>query len=116
MLKLKYIREGAQAGLSNTVFEAANLIKDEAQMIAPVDTGYLRDHIETAMEVEEPTRAVAKVTSNADYSVFVEYGTRHMSAQPFMRPALDAKRVAVLDYISTNVKRAIADEVQNAHA
>lgn len=49
-----------------------------ARGYARVDTGYMRDHI-----VETPTG----VESMAHYSAENEFGTRYMSAQPFMRPA-----------------------------
>lgn len=49
-----------------------------ARGYARVDTGYMRDHI-----VETP----AGIESMAHYSADNEFGTRYMSAQPFMRPA-----------------------------
>lgn len=67
-------------------------VSNQAKMFAPVDTGRLRQSIEHKMigplegEVFTPT----------EYAPFIEYGTRNMSAQPFMRPALDemSKRAA----------------------
>lgn len=50
-----------------------------AKAYAPVDTGYLRDHIE---------RQGDTVVSLASYSTYQEYGTSRMQAQPFMRPAI----------------------------
>lgn len=41
------------------------------------------------------SKASGRTTANTEYSVFVEYGTSRMSAQPYMRPAAEqvARRV-----------------------
>lgn len=114
MLKFKYIRQGAQQGLSNTVFEGAVIFQQEAKATCAVDTGFMRDHIDVEMVTETATRAEARVISRAPYSIFVEYGTRFQTAQPFMRPALDNKRGEVLGYIESSVKSAVAQEVEFA--
>lgn len=82
------IRSGAVvAGLAaRTVAEAraiAEAVAEEARRLAPVRTGELRDGIHAA---EAPDGA--DVVSEAPHSVFVEYGTMHMSPQPFLRPAV----------------------------
>lgn len=33
-----------------------------------------------------------RVGTNTDYAGYVEYGTRHMEAQPYLRPAIDENR------------------------
>lgn len=59
-------------------------LKKEARGIAPEDTGFLKNNITTRYG-----GMTGEVTSKAMYSGFLEYGTRYMSAQPFMRPSLD---------------------------
>lgn len=81
--------------------EAARLIAKRAQEIAPVRTGYLRDHIE-AKE--------GQVVSEADYSQFVEFGTVHMEAQPFLRPAVDEHEAE----IEREAAKAINAEIKEA--
>jgi HK97 gp10 family phage protein len=62
-----------------------------AKQLAPVDTGYMRDHISQTEEASsESLRSVTE--SAADYSVFVEYGTINMEAQPFFTPAFESAR------------------------
>ena len=58
------------------------------QATCPVDTGYLRS---TAFaEVLRQGIAVALVVgAGASYAAFVELGTIHTEAQPFIRPAYD---------------------------
>jgi HK97 gp10 family phage protein len=70
------------------------------QQLAPVSEintpGYvhMKDRIK---QTEEATVDNLKVTmeSQADYSVFVEYGTINMEAQPFMTPAFESARKQV---------------------
>lgn len=59
-----------------------------AQELCPVDTGFLRSSL--SYEVRRVATGYAViVTAGADYALYVELGTSRMSAQPFMRPALD---------------------------
>ena len=73
--------------------EAAKLIAQRARARAPVRTGRLRSSIKAIQE---------RVEAQAFYAKFVEYGTRKMKAQPFLRPAVsesieDLKRVLLSD-------------------
>lgn len=74
----------------------AELIAREAKALAPVDTGYLREHIDTDLSRLLPD-LVALVVSGADYSRFLEFGTSRMAAQPFMRPAYERHAKALFN-------------------
>lgn len=63
--------------------EAANQIVQQAQSRAPVDTGFLRDNIQITTETDDEI----EVTSQAEYSIYVEEGTSRMPSRPFMLPA-----------------------------
>lgn len=80
--------EALRTGLGEALREVADLIVEEAQSTCPVDTGYLRDHIQITSESDTQVT----VASTAEYSSFVEYGTRYMDAQPFFEPAIDKAR------------------------
>lgn len=68
---------------------SAQFVAKRARDYAPVDTGYMRDHIHAKQESAES----AVVISEAPYSGWVEWGTRYMTARPFLRPAIgDAQR------------------------
>lgn len=53
-----------------------------------VDTGTLTNSINFQMQGE----LQATVTVNAEYAAYLEYGTRHMAARPYARPAIDKVR------------------------
>lgn len=60
-------------------------LQQKAQRKSPVDTGTLRRSIRLDIEDGGMT---AEVSANTEYAAYVEYGTRFMAAQPFLRPAL----------------------------
>ena len=67
--------------------KAALDTQKDARTLAPVDTGNLRGSIQ--VRPASPALTEASVGPEAEYGVYVEYGTSRMSAQPFMRPAAD---------------------------
>lgn len=52
----------------------------------PVDTGATRESIHTTASAGGMSAEIGPTTY---YAPFLEWGTRHMEARPFMRPALD---------------------------
>ena len=69
---------------------AAIVVNMDATMLAPVDTGNLRDSITHEVDEEE-----ARVGTNVDYAPHLEYGTVNMAAQSFLRPALDRNKAQI---------------------
>jgi HK97 gp10 family phage protein len=82
--RLEHISERLAREVDAKAQEAVELCTRTAQLLAPVRTGRLRANIDWAKSA--PLRYV--IYSRVEYSVFVEYGTSKMAAQPFMRPAL----------------------------
>lgn len=65
-------------------------IKADAQMFAPVDTGYLRSSI--TYETRELTDSVVgDIGPTAAYGKYVEHGTSRMAPHAFMGPAFDRR-------------------------
>jgi HK97 gp10 family phage protein len=89
--------------------KAAFDVEAAAKQLAAVDTGFMRSAIYTETsdgsgygqgitgngrlepELNGNTEdgQVAWVVAGAEYSIYVEMGTAHMAAQPFMAPAAD---------------------------
>lgn len=74
-------------------------LQQKAQRNAPVDTGNLRRSINLSINDGGMT---AEVTAMAEYSGYVEYGTRFMNAQPFVAPAFNEQK----DIFVNDLKRA----------
>ena len=108
--------------LSQVVRKTAMDIQASAASKAPVDTGFLRNSIyvvtsesstykgggKSLSEVTKPEDDLtAYVAVGANYGVYVNYGTRHMPAQPFWEPAIEEAKPgfqAALDAIETKIK------------
>lgn len=73
-------------------------VADDMRAIVPVRTGDLRSTIRTdpatdeSVEIHAGGMPGAVTGQEVDYPVYVELGTRYMSAQPFMKPSLYRER------------------------
>jgi len=45
--------------------------------------------VNAKLEEAKPGTAEYRVSANTDYAVYVEFGTRYMEAQPYLRPAVN---------------------------
>lgn len=83
--KIPAITNRTRQQLGALVWTAALQIKQQAKIKAPVDTGFLRNSIQT----EQLGDLMAMVTVGAEYGVYVEFGTSRAPAQPFLLPAFE---------------------------
>ena len=94
---------------------------NEAKKNVPVDTGVLKraifmKQIREASNNSKQTYYVGvrkgkgerKKNRDGWYFHFVEFGTRKMPAQPFLRPAYEAKKIDAVEVI----KKRLAERVQ----
>ena len=108
------VREQAQ----DKLLTYAHKVKNVAYMMVPVKTGSLQKSIRVEVYsvpagylVKLGIRAGGYVTNPeshriVDYAAFVEYGTRKMRAQPFMRPAIK--------FYESELKRTLKEIVKGA--
>lgn len=59
------------------------------------DTGFLASNISSSLDKK---RKIGRVTSSANYSKHLEYGTKDMAARPFMFPSLEKNRRKILSW------------------
>lgn len=64
-------------------------MQKKAQENAPIVSGHLMRSI--TLEITSGGMA-AEVEPTADYGAYVEYGTRYMNAQPYVRPAFQEQK------------------------
>lgn len=81
--------------------QGANRVAAEAQSRVPVRTGATRASIAVTVAGE----GEAVVASQA--AVFLEFGTVHMAAQPFLVPAFEQERDQVVEDIADAVQTAL---------
>jgi len=97
--QLNAYRTQAAAKIDEALAVSAEQIADDAKALAPVDSGATRDSIEAAKDSYQRY----KVAATLPYALFLEFGTVHMAAQPFLFPAYEKNRNVVLD----NLKKAL---------
>lgn len=78
----KLDKAGDIAKIQRIITRNGSEMKRSAMSSAPVDTGHLKRSINMNMGDYSVT-----VKASAEYASYVEYGTRYMSAQPFIRPS-----------------------------
>jgi len=88
----------------------AQFVAKLARAKAAVDTGYMRDHTVAHKTGDE----TAEVISTAPYAEFLEFGTRFMPAQPFIRPAIAEAKSKAPKMAATEINAEIRKRVKNA--
>ena len=79
---------------------------DGARRLCPVDTGDLKASISARSEAAADG-AEGAVSAGAAHAVYVELGTSRMAARPFLLPACQAERGAMLDAVARAVRGVI---------
>jgi HK97 gp10 family phage protein len=104
LAKLQHLEAAARGELLLTALTAGGeLISNAAKGYAPVKTGNLRRSIHVEPGEASGSGASVQIGTNVSYSRFVELGTRHMSARPYLRPAADGQKAAVLNEVKTSL-------------
>jgi len=105
--KLVAIRDAVSpAARERSLMAGAEIVADRAKQLVPVLSGNLRDSIIITFEGGLNSAAVSQrrffstvyvgpSRGQGFYGHMVEFGTIHMAAHPFMRPALDDTREEV---------------------
>ena len=86
--KFPEIAQAMPGKTSAVVRKTAFNVESDAKNTVPVDTAFLKNSIES----KEKTPFLYHVEPHTDYALFVEFGTRRMSAQPYMTPAAERNR------------------------
>lgn len=77
--------------VQEVIKNGALAVERDAKMLCPVRTGNLRASIATHIEP-----LTAEVGTMVEYAGPVEFGTKKMSAQPFLYPALEANKEKII--------------------
>ncbi|WP_238999285.1 HK97-gp10 family putative phage morphogenesis protein [Segeticoccus rhizosphaerae] len=81
-------RVGALA--AKVVRKVAADVERDAKILAPVDTGNLRNSISTSITGDGRHASMrAEIGPTASYGGYVEFGTSRMGPQPYLGPSLD---------------------------
>jgi len=103
-LKIEQADTSMKARVQQRLQELAESIKETAQRIAPVRTGYLRSTIFT-----EAAEWTVKVGASAPYAAYVEYGTRFMQGRRFLSQAVEMHRLQLVNIVGEAVNESIVE-------
>jgi len=91
--KFEKLRQQLPGKANAIVDKHTDATVDLMKQLSPVDTGFMRGSIEKV--VLGPLTLGIRI--GAPYAVFVELGTIHMEAQPFISPAVESGRAGYLE-------------------
>ena len=89
---LNAIMQQFENDVDQVVQDAAVECSEQAQSVVQVDTGFCRDHI-----IDEHDHLQSSTTSQAPYSIFLEFGTRRSRPFPFLEPSFDIASQNMID-------------------
>lgn len=111
----------AKNALKRAAIAAMKPIEERAKQLVPVDDGQLRDSITTKPARAKRQRGSVKYAASSGIEVLTgptgrqeggnaawqEFGTVHMPANPFMRPAADFEAEGVIEDLARELKAQI---------
>lgn len=123
--KLKQIgsREKIEA-VGRALFEGGEAIKAEAQVSITTGATSGKNHVPSkpgdppnedtgdlrrGIIVTQPGPLNVRISSNAPYSTFLEFGTSRMGARPFMGPAARKRKDEVIALVRRAIDQAIGE-------
>ena len=74
---------------------SAKVVAQDATQRAPIDTGRLKRSITHGTPFSADKGRGILIGTNVEYARFQEEGTKNMAAQPYLKPALEAKKEIV---------------------
>jgi HK97 gp10 family phage protein len=89
-----------QQGIADGLEMAGADMESQAKDIVPVDTGFLQS---TIYHNVDPASLTLELGATADYASYVEFGTRRMAAEPYIRPAFDAGQETLVQALALGV-------------
>jgi HK97 gp10 family phage protein len=92
----------------------ATMLRDEMKARVPKLSGATEESIEVTKERAFKGRPAVGVIVGDIASVQLEFGNHHQAAEPFARPALDAKKALMLDEFGQALKGEVDRSVARA--
>lgn len=105
--KLPYIIKHLDDASMGAAKAGAERIAETARILAPVRTGKLKESIEARPEDERFGGNGFEVVAKAFYANWVENGTRHSAAQPFLMPAFELHRKDIVTGMGLAIREVI---------
>jgi HK97 gp10 family phage protein len=111
--KLARMPDDIVKDVRDAISDSAEVLRFEMLQRVPVDTGMLAETIEIKLGRDKlsarvgPGARTKKARKRGFRALFLEFGTRHMAARPFIFPALEARKTEIKSAIDNAVDRAL---------
>ena len=105
------LQEIAQRALplaARGVAQGANAMAQEARRLAPVDTGELKESIRAGPVTLGGGAVQGSVAATAPHAPYIEMGTRDQAPRPFLYPAYQAQRDALVQAVAAAIKEGLS--------
>lgn len=93
---IERMEQQIETKVEQAVKETTLKAEADAKMLAPVDTGRLRQSIVSEF-INSGSKFQGKVSTSLEYAIYVEFGTSRQGAQPFMTPAFNANKSELIE-------------------
>ena len=104
-LKKKMLDAAEPGGVARVVRKNGAELQQRMHREAVFTQGYSKGYTQKSISLKIPDDgSTAVVGPETDYAEYVEYGTRSMEPQPFVRPAFDAQKNIFLRDMNKFVK------------
>lgn len=104
--KLNSLGEDVNDAVYNGIDKTVKAITRDAKILAPVDTGTLRNSISD--EIEKGENVITGVSgTNIEYAVYQELGTSKMVAHPYLTPSYQANKLSLVPNIQEEMEKKI---------
>ena len=94
--KFKVLDVSIQNIMSQAVSQGAAVVERDAKQRVRVRTGRLRNSIREMKQTKTASRVESQVGTDVEYGPANEFGSARLSAQPFLRPAIDNNEAEIV--------------------
>ena len=123
--KLQSLGGELEQATEKGVEKATKTVQTAAKLLCPVDTGYLRESIQTSFAWQPSGEYVGTVGTIVEYAPYVEFGTgkaplslgyredwKGQFAQPYLYPSLIDNRDRIVKHLEIELRKGIREAMK----
>jgi len=101
--KISELAKKHPEALKDAIIKSVLVVEGKAKKAVPVLTGRLRSSITT--EIKKAGQGYdGRIGTNVFYAPYVEFGTKRMSAKPYLFPAMKESRSDIIGFLTRAIK------------
>ena len=88
--------------------KSADRVEAKTAQNTPVLTGYLQSRVQVRWLSESGEEIAYELFNDAEYAMYVEFGTTHMKAEPYFNPSVEDERHQLVQDIIKLVRKVLS--------